>query len=73
MVRALGGLAGVESALSALDDSSANDPFPYHSTLKVIRELLQMKVPVRDALVAVGEHFRQRLPEAMRGEPLDAI
>jgi hypothetical protein len=70
MVRLLGGLDGVDITLSALDEGSANDPFPYHSTLKVIRELAQRELPMRDKLVAVGERLRQKLPQTMQGEPL---
>jgi len=70
MVRVLGGLDGVDGALNALDESSANNPFPYHSTLKVIRELTQRQLPMRDKLIAVGEHLRQKLPQTMQGEPL---
>jgi hypothetical protein len=71
LVSVLGGLDGVETALHSLEGSSTNDPFPYHSTLKVIRELLKLDLPCRDRLVEVGEAIRARLtvPE-MRGEPL---
>lgn len=70
MVRLLGGLNGVDAALNSLDESSANDPFPYHSTLKVIRELVQRQLPMQDKLIAVGERLRQKLPQTMQGEPL---
>lgn len=70
MVRVLGRLDGIDGALSALDESSEGDPFPYQSTLKVIRELVQLNLPVRDKLLVVGERLRQRLPDTMQGKPL---
>lgn len=71
MVRLLGGLDGAAAALKALDESSINDPFPYHSMLKVVRELAEVRLPIADKLVEVGEHLREKLPDSMRGKPLE--
>lgn len=70
MVRLLGGQEGVDQALAALDESSANDFFPYESTLRVIRELAAKRLSVHDRLIALGEQLQRRLPEHLRGEPL---
>jgi hypothetical protein len=70
LVSVLGGEDGADAALRGLDESSANDPFPYHSTLKTVRELAERDLPCRDSLVSVGEALRSRLPEEMRGSPL---
>ncbi len=66
MVRLLGGLDGVDRTLNDLDSISKNDPFPYHSMLKVIRELTQRQLPMKDKLIAVGERLRQKLPQTMQ-------
>lgn len=74
MVRLLGGLGGVDAALSAFDESvSENDPFPHHSMLKVVRELAEAQLPVADKLIEVGERLREKLPDAMRGKPLEDV
>lgn len=72
MVRLLGGLKGVDLALEKLDESSRNDTYPYESTLKVIRELLQRELPIRKEIIAFGEHLREKLPPGLQGEPLGA-
>ncbi|MFY9570397.1 MAG: hypothetical protein WAV20_03210, partial [Blastocatellia bacterium] len=68
LVRLLGGLEGVETALDALDES-AKDYFPYESMLKVIRDLTQKQLAVA-GLVDVGERLRRKLPQSIQGEPL---
>jgi hypothetical protein len=70
MVRLLAGQPGVESALAALAESSANDVFPFESTLKVVRELAGRSLSMQDRLVEVGEWLRMRLPEHLRGEQI---
>jgi len=72
MVRLLGGLGRVGLALDQLDESSRNDTYPYESTLKVIRELLQRELPIREEIIAFGEHLREKLPPGLQGEPLGA-
>lgn len=72
MVRLLGRQGGVDAALNALGESSKNDSFPYHSMLKVIRELAEVQLPMADKLVEVGESLRGKLPDAMRGQPLES-
>ncbi len=73
MVRLLGGLPNFELALNDLDESSANDPFPYSSMLKVIRELIDRRLPMDNELTIAGERLRAKLPETMRGESLAAV
>jgi hypothetical protein len=70
MVRLLACLDGVDIALDALDKCSENDPFPYHSTLKVIRELAGKGLAMKEKLIAVGKHLRQKLPQTMQGDSL---
>jgi DNA-binding transcriptional MerR regulator len=70
MVRLLGGLKDVDYALGNLDENCKNDSYPYESTLKVIRELLQRELPIREQILAFGEHLREKLPPDLRGEPL---
>src|SRR5260370_21617735 len=70
MVRLLGSLQNFDLALNALDESSANDPFPYASMLKVIRELIDRRLPMQDELIIAGERLRARLPQTLRGESL---
>lgn len=70
MVRLLGDLPKVDIALHDLDESTANDIFPYESTLKVIRELIDRKLPMQDKLIGVGERFRAKLPPTLQGQPL---
>jgi tetratricopeptide (TPR) repeat protein len=69
MVRVLGGLEGAEEALAELD-TNVSDVFPYQSALKVIRELVDRELPMRDHLVRIGELLRYRLPAHLRGEPV---
>jgi hypothetical protein len=73
MVRVLGELEGVGAALAALDESSANDTFPYESTLKVVRELMTRRLHVHDQLVSVGAQLQSRLPPDAQGEPIQPV
>jgi tetratricopeptide (TPR) repeat protein len=70
MVRLLGRLDTFDLALNALDASSANDPFPYDSMLKVIRELVNLHLPMQDELIIAGERLRARLPQILQGDSL---
>lgn len=73
MVRLLGSLQNFDLALNALDESSANDPFPYASMLKVIRELIDRRLPMQDELIVAGERLRARLPQTLQGESLASV
>jgi hypothetical protein len=61
----------VASILDQLDESTLTDPYPLQSMLNVIRDLLRAGVQPRERLITAGEHIRLRLPEAMKGNPLD--
>lgn len=69
LVSVLGGLEGVTTALRGLGESSANDPFPFQSTLKVVWELAALDLPCRAGLIWLGEHLRRKL-QSMPGEPV---
>lgn len=69
MVRLLGDSPKVEIALNELDESPGNKTFAYESTLKVIRDLVERKLPMRDKLISTGQKLREKLPVTLQGEP----
>jgi hypothetical protein len=70
MVRLLGDSPKVDIALNDLDESAGNKTFVYDSTLKVIRDLVERKLPMQDKLITTGEQLRAKLPATLKGAAL---
>jgi hypothetical protein len=69
LVRVLGGLDGVDSAVAALDRSSPVETFPFESALKVVRELAECGLPMRSALESLAARYEAAIQKrlAMQG------
>jgi hypothetical protein len=70
MIELLRDGSDLDSILDQLDQETLTDKYPFESMLNVIRDLLRADVQPRQRLLAVGEQVRDKLPEAMKGQPL---